>query len=162
MSEPIVSKPEILSVTGLGYVGLPVAVAFAKAGHRVIGFDRDPKRCADLRAGLDITNSVASEELSGVPLEITDNPGPLAAADIHIVTVPTPIDAANKPDLQPLRQATQALAGILKTGDLVVYESTVYPGATDDVAVPLLEAGSGLICGTDFEVGYSPERVNRR
>jgi UDP-N-acetyl-D-galactosamine dehydrogenase len=160
MSELTTPKRETLSVTGLGYVGLPVAIAFAKAGHRVIGFDRDPIRSADLRAGRDATRSVSRDDLRTAMLEITNDPGALAGADIHIVTVPTPIDAANKPDLRPLCQATQALARILKAGDLVVYESTVYPGATQEIAVPLLEAGSGLKCGTDFDVGYSPERIN--
>jgi UDP-N-acetyl-D-galactosamine dehydrogenase len=149
-----------ISVIGLGYVGLPVAVAFGTGNEQTVAFDINKNRIAQLRAGHDATGEVDAPELAAANLLLTDNAADLAQADFHIVTVPTPIDQANLPDLSPLRSASKTVGAILKKGDIVVYESTVYPGATEDVCVPILEAQSGLKAGIDFTVGYSPERIN--
>jgi len=149
-----------ISVIGLGYVGLPVAVAFGTGNEQTVAFDINKNRIAQLRAGHDATGEVDAPELAAAKLLLTDNAADLAQADFHIVTVPTPIDQANLPDLSPLRSASKTVGAILKKGDIVVYESTVYPGATEDVCVPILEAQSGLKAGIDFTVGYSPERIN--
>ncbi|MBS0547618.1 MAG: nucleotide sugar dehydrogenase [Proteobacteria bacterium] len=149
-----------ISVMGLGYVGLPVATTFARAGHQVVAFDIDLRRISELREGHDRTGEVSARALTAPGLKFTSDARDLAAADFHIVTVPTPIDASKQPDLEPLRQASIALGGVLKKGDIVVYESTVYPGVTEDVCAPILEKISGLRWRTDFNVGYSPERIN--
>lgn len=149
-----------ISVIGLGYVGLPVAVAFGRAGFQVVAFDISADRLTELRDGFDRTHEVPADDLKAANLTFTDTPADLAAADFHIVTVPTPIDGLRRPDLGPLTAATETLGAILKTGDIVVYESTVYPGATEEECVPLLEERSGLTMGSDFFVGYSPERIN--
>ncbi|MGE0023880.1 MAG: nucleotide sugar dehydrogenase [Hyphomicrobium sp.] len=149
-----------IAVVGLGYVGLPVAVAFAKAGFEVAGFDVDRSRVEELNRGYDRTRECTSEELSAAGLTATADPAVLAASDYYIVTVPTPIDDANRPDLSALIKASATVGSVLKKGDIVVYESTVYPGATEDDCVPVLERESGLKLGTDFGVGYSPERIN--
>jgi UDP-N-acetyl-D-galactosamine dehydrogenase len=148
-----------ISVVGLGYVGLPVAVAFGKHGP-VIGFDINESRLQELRAGQDRTNEVTSDELGQTQIEFTSKTDVLAKADFHIVAVPTPIDNAHQPDLTPVVKASETVGKALKQGDIVVYESTVYPGVTEDICVPILERVSGLKCGTDFTVGYSPERIN--
>ena len=148
-----------LSVIGLGYVGLPVAVAFGRQGH-VVGLDIDTRRIAELRAGRDATHEVAPEELRAADIRFTAEPADLAAADFHIVAVPTPVDQAKQPDLGALIGASSLLGRQLKRGDIAVYESTVYPGATEEICVPVLERESGLRCGVDFSVGYSPERIN--
>lgn len=149
-----------VSVTGLGYVGLPVAAAFAAAGRPVVAFDIDERRIAELTAGHDRTAEVESGRLASPNLLYTSDSKDLARADFHIVTVPTPITELRLPDLQPLMSASRTIGRILKRGDIVVYESTVYPGATEEDCVPVLEATSGLKCGVDFSVGYSPERIN--
>jgi UDP-N-acetyl-D-galactosamine dehydrogenase len=149
-----------IAVIGLGYVGLPVAAAFARSGAPVVGFDVDRKRIEELRAGIDRTREVEKPDLSHPTLIYTDDPVSLAEADFYIVTVPTPIDAARRPDLGAVFAASRTVGRALKRGDIVVYESTVYPGAVEDECVPLLERASGLRCGTDFTVGYSPERIN--
>ena len=149
-----------ISVIGLGYVGLPVAVSFGKAGYNVIAFDIDQSRVDELKKGIERTHEVEAEDLSKAELDFTTNPKDLARANFHIVTVPTPIDSANQPDLTPLRKASETLGNILKKGDIVVYESTVYPGATVQECVPILEGKSGLKYNKDFFVGYSPERIN--
>ncbi len=149
-----------ISVIGLGYVGLPVATAFAASGTPVVGFDIDARRIAELGKGYDRTGEVAPERLGLPNLRLTDDIAALADADFHIVTVPTPITKARRPDLGPLLAATATVGKALKAGDIVVYESTVYPGATEESCVPLLEHTSGLVCGRDFHVGYSPERIN--
>jgi UDP-N-acetyl-D-glucosamine/UDP-N-acetyl-D-galactosamine dehydrogenase len=149
-----------VSVVGLGYVGLPVAVTFGRAGQSVVAFDIDKRRIAELIAGHDRTGEVASPDLAARGLRFTADPQALRAADFHIVTVPTPIDASNTPDLGPLRGASTTLGEVLKKGDIVVYESTVYPGVTEDVCIPVLERSSGLTWKADFNVGYSPERIN--
>jgi UDP-N-acetyl-D-glucosamine/UDP-N-acetyl-D-galactosamine dehydrogenase len=148
-----------IAVIGLGYVGLPVAVAFARAAP-VIGFDVDRVRIDELRAGRDRTREVEAAELARPSLVYTSDPVALAGADFFIVTVPTPIDAANRPDLSAMLSASKTVGHALKRGDIVVYESTVYPGAVEEDCVPVLENASGLACGGDFTVGYSPERIN--
>ncbi|HXP04844.1 MAG TPA: nucleotide sugar dehydrogenase [Stellaceae bacterium] len=149
-----------IAVVGLGYVGLPVAAAFARAGTPVIAFDISDERVAELRGGHDRTREVEPEDLRAADLRFTADPGDLRAADFFIVTVPTPIDEAHRPDLRALLAASRTVGAALKKGDIVVYESTVYPGATEEDCAPLLEAASGLVCGRDFTLGYSPERIN--
>ncbi len=154
------SHSRLPSVLGLGYVGLPVACALARVGCPVIGFDIDERRVADLRAGIDRTGEIGAADLGHASLQLTTDPADLARADFHIVTVPTPIDDARRPDLGPLERASTTLGRQLKRRDIVVFESTVYPGATEEVCVPILERESGLRFGRDFSVGYSPERIN--
>ncbi|MCK9918540.1 nucleotide sugar dehydrogenase [Microbacteriaceae bacterium K1510] len=149
-----------IAVIGLGYVGLPVAVAFARSGVPVIGFDIDQKRVKELRAGHDRTREVESHELTQPTLRYVHDPVVLKEADFFIVTVPTPIDEANRPDLGAMLAASATVGAVLERGDIVVYESTVYPGAVEEDCVPVLEQKSGLKAGTDFTVGYSPERIN--
>jgi UDP-N-acetyl-D-galactosamine dehydrogenase len=149
-----------ISVIGLGYVGLPVATTFARTGVSVVAFDIDGRRIAELSKGHDRTGEVQSSDLRAPTLNFTANVDDLRRADFHIVTVPTPIDASKQPDLEPLRKASEAIGRCLKKGDIVVYESTVYPGVTEDVCIPLLERASGLTWKLDFNVGYSPERIN--
>ena len=148
-----------VAVVGLGYVGLPLAVAFGRKA-RTIGFDVSLPRVEELRAGTDRTGEVSSSELAQADLVFTAEPEALRAADFIIVAVPTPIDKANQPDLGLLERASEAIGANLQAGAVVVYESTVYPGVTEDVCVPILERSSGMTCGKDFKVGYSPERIN--
>lgn len=148
-----------ISIIGLGYVGLPIAVAFGKS-QQVVGFDINPERIAELKTGHDRTAELTSAELAAADIVYTTEPADLRKADFHIITVPTPVDDARQPDLTPLRKASETLGKVLKKGDIVVYESTVYPGATEEECVPILERHSGLACGKDFSVGYSPERIN--
>jgi UDP-N-acetyl-D-galactosamine dehydrogenase len=149
-----------IAVIGLGYVGLPVAAAFARSGSQVIGFDIDRGRVDELRAGEDRTREVGLEDLKNPNLKATSDPADMATADFYIVTVPTPIDHANRPDLRPMLSASRTVGKVLKKGDIVVYESTVYPGAIEEDCVPVLQEHSGLKAGSDFTVGYSPERIN--
>ena len=149
-----------IAVIGLGYVGLPVAVAFARAEIPVIGFDIDLGRVTELRSAHDRTREVESDELRFSNLTYQHDAAALKQADFFIVTVPTPIDAANRPDLGAMLAASRSVGGALKKGDIVVYESTVYPGAVEEDCVPVLEKVSGLKAGRDFAVGYSPERIN--
>ncbi len=148
-------------VVGLGYVGLPLAVALAEHG-RVIGFDIDTARVGELEAGNDRTREVDAERLKASTLELTSDPARCAGADIYIVTVPTPIDGANRPDLSPLVSASAAIARWIdpKRRPTIVFESTVYPGVTEDVCGPEIERVGGLVRGRDFRLGYSPERIN--
>ncbi|WP_435988083.1 Vi polysaccharide biosynthesis UDP-N-acetylglucosamine C-6 dehydrogenase TviB [Sulfitobacter sp. SH22] len=149
-----------IAVIGLGYVGLPLAVEFGKS-RPVIGFDLNERRIDALRDGKDATQEVSAQELAAAPhLRYTTNSADLAAASIYIVTVPTPIDAHKRPDLTPLVKASETLGRVLKRGDIVIYESTVYPGATEEDCVPVLESVSGLTFNKDFFAGYSPERIN--
>ncbi len=149
-----------VAVLGLGYVGLPLAVAFSRLWPTV-GFDVNPNRVAQLRDGQDRTLEVAPEELaSAVHLTLTDDPAALSDCTVFVVTVPTPIDASNRPDLTALLRASETVGLVLKPGDVVIYESTVYPGATEEDCVPVLERVSGLKFNTDFFAGYSPERAN--
>lgn len=149
-----------LAIIGLGYVGLPLAVEFGK--HRsVVGFDINQSRIAALKAGHDSTLEVSDEELThSVQLSYSADAEDLEACNTYIVTVPTPIDAHKKPDLTPLIKASQTIGKVLKKGDIVIYESTVYPGATEEDCVPVLEQVSGLTFNVDFFAGYSPERIN--
>lgn len=148
-----------IGVVGLGYVGLPVAVAFGKIG-KVIGFDISDSRIEELQKGYDRTNEVDGRELELSNVEFTSDKEALRAVDFIIVSVPTPINEHNQPDLSPLIGASETVGSVLKEGTTVVYESTVYPGATEEVCVPVLEQMSGLAGGSDFHVGYSPERIN--
>ena len=148
-----------ISVVGLGYVGLPVAVAFGRRS-RVIGFDIDPARVEELRRYVDRTGEVDPAELAAADVRFTNDAEELREADFHIVAAPTPIDRTRKPDLRALLGAARTTGRCLETGDIVVFESTVYPGVTEEECVPVLEEASGLACGTDFAVGYSPERIN--
>lgn len=148
-----------ISVLGLGYVGLPVAVAFGKLAP-TIGFDINSLRIQELRDLYDRTNEVSREDLQQSQLELTDQIQAIAKADFHIIAVPTPVDEAHQPNLSPVASASNLMGQALKIGDVVVYESTVYPGVTEDVCIPILEKVSGLKSGRDFFVGYSPERIN--
>ena len=149
-----------LGIIGLGYVGLPVAVAFARAGVPVIGFDIDPKRVEELRSGHDRTLEVTPADLKQATLRFENEPSSLTGADFYIVTVPTPIDGTRRPDLGAILSASDTVGKVIKRGDIVVYESTVYPGAIEEECLPILEKRSGLTGGRDFTVGYSPERIN--
>jgi UDP-N-acetyl-D-glucosamine/UDP-N-acetyl-D-galactosamine dehydrogenase len=149
-----------IAVIGLGYVGLPVAVAFARSGTPVIGFDINRKRIDELRSGHDRTREVEPADLKQSMLRYEIDPGGLTEANFYIVTVPTPIDSARWPDLGAMLAASVTVAGALKRGDIVVYESTVYPGAVEEECIPVLEKKSSLVAGRDFTVGYSPERIN--
>ena len=149
-----------IGVVGLGYVGLPLAVEFGKK-YPTVGFDLNEERVAELRGGKDSTLEVDSQELtSATQLSYTTTVEGLASCNVYIVTVPTPVGTDKRPILTPLQRASESLATVLKPGDVVIYESTVYPGATEEVCVPLLEAGSGLTFNQDFFAGYSPERIN--
>jgi UDP-N-acetyl-D-glucosamine/UDP-N-acetyl-D-galactosamine dehydrogenase len=149
-----------IAVIGLGYVGLPVAAAFARGGAFVTGFDIDSTRVSELRTGEDRTREVEGPDLKRLGLTFTSDAAALREADFFIVTVPTPIDAARRPDLTAMLAASRTVGAVLKRGDIVVYESTVYPGAVEEDCVPVLESCSGLKAGADFHVGYSPERIN--
>lgn len=149
-----------IAIIGLGYVGLPLAVEFGK-NRETVGFDINDARIAELNAGIDNTLEVAPDELSlASKLSLTADLEKIRNCSIYIVTVPTPIDEANRPNLTPLRRASETVASVLKKGDVVIYESTVYPGCTEEVCVPILEAMSGLQYNADFFCGYSPERIN--
>ena len=150
-------KPVV--IVGLGYVGLPLAVEFSKI-RSVIGYDIQLERILDLQRGLDKTLEVSAKDLSNNNLKFTNNIDDLHRSKIYIVTVPTPIDSNNQPDLKSIISATHELGKILKKEDLVIYESTVFPGTTEEICVPILEANSGLTYNKDFYLGYSPERVN--
>jgi UDP-N-acetyl-D-glucosamine/UDP-N-acetyl-D-galactosamine dehydrogenase len=148
-----------IAVVGLGYVGLPVAVAFGKES-KIVGFDISARRIQELKNGIDSTEEVETGDLASARIHYTADLGELKSADFFIVAVPTPVDQANKPDLTPLIKASRSVGSALKKGDIVVFESTVYPGATEEDCVPVLEASSGLKHGVDFFCGYSPERIN--
>ena len=160
MKTPLPDDPRI-AVIGLGYVGLPLAIEFARH-FPVVGLDIDPARIDELERGIDRTLEVPAEDLAAARTRFrpTIDPGALRACDTFIVTVPTPIDRFRQPDLGPLRRASETVAGALTAGAVVIYESTVYPGATEEDCMPILERVSGLVCNRDFSVGYSPERVN--
>jgi UDP-N-acetyl-D-galactosamine dehydrogenase len=144
----------------LGYVGLPVAVSYGRAGFPCVGFDIDQTRIAELKKGYDRTEEVEDGDVLHNSLTYSSDLDDLKQADFYIVTVPTPIDSARRPDMGAVLAASRTVAKVLKKGDIVVYESTVYPGATEEDCIPVLEEISGLNCGTDFSVGYSPERIN--
>jgi len=150
-----------IAITGMGYVGLPLAVAFAENGIDIIGFDINQDKISKYKNGEDPTNEIGRDRLAKISnIKYTADEKDLKEADFHIVAVPTPVGKNNVPDLDPVTGASRTVGRNLKKGSIVVYESTVYPGVTEEVCVPILEEESGLICGKDFKVGYSPERVN--
>lgn len=157
--ENLTLKKDALSLIGLGYVGMPIAVAFSKK-VRVIGFDLNREKIALYQAGVDPTKEVGDDVISACKVDFTCDEKKLREAKFHIVAVPTPVNADHTPDLTPVRGASEILGRNLTRGSIVVYESTVYPGVTEEVCVPILERESGLTCGVDFKVGYSPERIN--
>lgn len=155
----IVDRQAKIALVGLGYVGMPIAVAFAKKAE-VIGFDLNEDKIKAYRSGIDPTKEVGDEAIKKTTVEFTSDAKRLREAKFHIVAVPTPINLDKTPDLYPVESASRLLGKNLTKGSVVVYESTVYPGVTEDVCVPILEQESGLVCGVDFKVGYSPERIN--
>ncbi|MAU75727.1 MAG: UDP-N-acetyl-D-galactosamine dehydrogenase [Crocinitomicaceae bacterium] len=159
MYHQLTSGTATISVVGLGYVGLPIALAFAKK-VRVIGFDINEERINLMKEGVDPSGEIEPKEFEGCDITFTANADDLKNADFHIVAVPTPINQSHQPDLTPLISASTTLGAVLKKGDYVVYESTVYPGCTEEDCIPVLEKVSGLKFGDDFKVGYSPERIN--
>lgn len=150
---------EVISVIGLGYVGIPLAVEFSKK-YKVVGFDISKRRIEELKKGYDRTGEVQKDDLLSKNLTLSYNEPDLKSATFHIVAVPTPVNDAKQPDMSLVLKASASVARNLKKGDVVVYESTVYPGATEEDCVPVLEGISGLKCGVDFKIGYSPERIN--
>lgn len=146
-------------VVGLGYVGLPLAVALAKK-FKVTGFDISEQRISELKDGFDRTEEIDRERLEACTMEITTSADDIKGAAVYIVTVPTPVDENNKPDLTPVRMSCEILGPVIGKGSIIVFESTVYPGVTDEICGPILSEKSGLICGEDFFLGYSPERIN--
>ena len=155
----IVNKEEKISLVGLGYVGMPIAVAFSKKVD-VIGFDLNKEKIELYKNGIDPTNEVGDEAIKNCTVEFTANEARLKEAKFHIVAVPTPVRDDHMPDLSPVEGASEIVGRNLTKGSIVVYESTVYPGVTEDICVPILEKESGLKCGIDFKIGYSPERIN--
>lgn len=155
----LINKQEKIAVVGLGYVGMPIAVAFAKKVD-VIGFDLNESKIELYKSGIDPTNEVGNDEIKKTTVELTADETKLKEAKFHIVAVPTPINSDKTPDLSPVEGASRIVGRNLTKGSIVVYESTVYPGVTEDICVPILEQESGLKCGIDFKIGYSPERIN--
>ena len=157
--ENLIDRREKLSLVGLGYVGIPIAVSFAKKID-VIGFDLNEKKIELYKNGIDPTQEVGDEAIRNTTVEFTSDEAKLREAKFHIVAVPTPVNADHTPNLVPVESASRIVGRNLSKGSIVVYESTVYPGVTEDICVPILEKESGLVCGKDFKVGYSPERIN--
>lgn len=157
--EKIAAGQEKIALVGLGYVGMPIAVAFARHA-KVIGFDMNAAKIEAYKSGIDPTKEVGDEEIAKTTVEFTADEAKLQEARFHIVAVPTPINQDKTPDLTPVEGASRTVGRNLRPGSIVVYESTVYPGVTEDICVPILEQESGLKCGVDFKVGYSPERIN--
>ena len=157
--EKIVAREESISLVGLGYVGMPIAVAFAKK-VRVIGYDLNAAKIELYKSGIDPTNEVGNDAIRNSTVEFTSDETRLREAKFHIVAVPTPVNDDHTPDLTPVEGASRILGRNLTKGSIVVFESTVYPGVTEDICVPILEKESGLKCGVDFKIGYSPERIN--
>ncbi len=155
----IEKQEEKISLIGLGYVGMPIAVAFANKA-KVIGYDLNSEKIKLYQAGIDPTNEVGNDVIANTTVDFTDDEKKLKEARFHIVAVPTPVNADHTPDLSPVEGASRILGRNLTKGSIVVYESTVYPGVTEEICVPILEKESGLKCGKDFKVGYSPERIN--
>lgn len=158
--EKLVNKEETMSVVGLGYVGMPLAVAFAAKGINVIGFDLNEKKIELYKSGIDPTKEVGDEAIRTTTIRFTPDENELKKAKFHIVAVPTPVNTDHTPDLTPVIGASEIVGRNLTKGSIVVFESTVYPGCTEDVCIPVLEKASGLKCGEDFKIGYSPERIN--
>jgi len=159
MYKKLTNKKAQLSVIGLGYVGLPIALEFAKQ-IKVIGFDIKPERVELMRKNIDPSNELTSDAFTGADIHFTSDPSDLKQASFHIIAVPTPTNRNNLPDLTPVLKASETVGRVLKKGDYVVYESTVYPGCTEEDCIPVLERFSDLKCGIDFKVGFSPERIN--
>ena len=159
MIQELLYKQNRLAIVGLGYVGLPIALEFARK-MSVIGFDINEKRVQMMQNGVDPSKELASEDFKQTDITFTSDPEDLQKASFYIIAVPTPIDEYKQPDLRPLISASTTVGKVLKKGDYVVYESTVYPGCTEEDCVPVLERESGLKCGVDFKIGYSPERIN--
>lgn len=160
LCEKLINREEKLSLIGLGYVGMPIAIAFAAKGLDVIGFDLNRAKIELYKKGIDPTKEVGDEAIKSTTLEFTADETRLQDARFHIVAVPTPVNLDHTPDLTPVISASRIIGRNLTKGSIVVYESTVYPGVTEDVCVPILEKESGMQCGVDFKVGYSPERIN--
>lgn len=158
--EKLINKEEKLSLVGLGYVGMPIAVAFASKGIDVIGFDLNKAKIELYKSGVDPTKEVGDDVIKNTSVEFTSDENELKKAKFHIVAVPTPVNTDHTPDLTPVIGASEIVGRNLVKGSVVVYESTVYPGVTEDVCIPILEKESGLKCGIDFKIGYSPERIN--
>ncbi|MBM6615950.1 nucleotide sugar dehydrogenase [Desemzia sp. RIT804] len=158
--EKIINNGEKISLIGLGYVGMPIAVAFANKGTNVIGFDLNKSKIEQYKNGIDPTKEVGDEVIGNSTVEFTSDESKLNEAKFHIIAVPTPINTDKTPNLNPVEGASRILGKHLTKGSIVVYESTVYPGVTEDICIPILEEESGLKCGIDFKVGYSPERIN--
>lgn len=158
--EELVEKKTNLALVGLGYVGMPIAVAFAKKGINVIGFDVNKEKINVYKSGIDPTHEVGDDIIKNTKVQFTSDEKDLQKASFYIIAVPTPVNLDKTPDLTPVEGASTVVGRNLKKGSIVVYESTVYPGVTEDVCVPILEKESGLKCGVDFKVGYSPERIN--
>lgn len=158
--EKIKNNEEALSLVGLGYVGMPIAIEFAKRGVKVIGFDLNAAKIETYKSGIDPTNEVGDDVIKATTVEFTADETKLREAKFHIVAVPTPVNNDHTPDLTPVEGASEILGRNLTKGSVVVFESTVYPGVTEDVCIPILERESGLKCGVDFKIGYSPERIN--
>ena len=158
--EKLLRNEENLSLVGLGYVGMPIAVAFAKKGISVIGFDLNREKIELYKSGVDPTREVGDLSISQTTVQFTSEEKDLQKAKFHIIAVPTPVNADHTPDLTPVIRASEIVGRNLVSGSIVVYESTVYPGCTEDVCIPILEKQSGFKCGVDFKVGYSPERIN--
>lgn len=160
LSEKIKSKEEFISVIGLGYVGMPIAVAFAKEGIKVIGFDTNKEKINLYKKGIDPTKEVGDEVIGQTTVMFTSDEGDLKKSKFHIVAVPTPVNLDHTPNLIPVIKASEIVGRNLSKGSIVVFESTVYPGVTEDVCLPIIERISGLSCPLDFKIGYSPERIN--
>lgn len=158
--EMLLKNEESLAVVGLGYVGMPIAHAFAKKGISVIGFDLNKEKIELYKSGFDPTNEVGNDEIKNTKIIFTSDEKDLQKAKFHIIAVPTPVNTDHTPDLSPVIGASEIVGRNLVPGSIAVYESTVYPGCTEDVCIPILERESGLKCGVDFKVGYSPERIN--
>ena len=158
--EKIVNGEDKISLVGLGYVGMPIAIEFAKRGCKVVGYDLNAKKIEVYKSGIDPTNEVGDDAIKETTVEFTSDEKMLQTAKFHIVAVPTPVNDDHTPDLTPVEGASTILGRNLTKGSIVVFESTVYPGVTEDVCVPILEKESGLKCGVDFKIGYSPERIN--
>ena len=158
--DELLSKKENLALVGLGYVGMPIAHAFAKKGLNVIGFDLNKGKIELYQSGVDPTNEVGADEIKKTKINFTSDENDLKKAKFLIVAVPTPVNTDHTPDLSPVIGASEIVGRNLTTGSIVVYESTVYPGCTEDICIPILERESGLKCGEDFKIGYSPERIN--
>lgn len=157
--EKLIAGEEKLSLVGLGYVGMPIAVAFSRK-IKVIGFDLNERKIAMYQQGIDPTREVGDEGIRNCSVDFTSDESRLREAKFHIVAVPTPVNPDHTPDLSPVEGASRILGRNLTKGSIVVFESTVYPGVTEEICVPILEKESGLKCGVDFKIGYSPERIN--